>query len=113
MNSSFLSSDVFRSDKFNNSKSHVRLSVASSYLFIIDRFRFNISTKQFSVFVDIQSTKIRQINVSKNKNDEVFFTNDISTNLFDSKSTSAQTKEIFRNNMNSSFFVSVEIKSIF
>ena len=113
LNSFFLSSDVFRSDRFNNSKSHVRLSIASSYSFIIDRSRFNISTKQFSVFADIQSTETRQINVSKNKNDEVFFTNVIFTNLFDSKSTFVQTKKIFRSNMNSSFSVSVEIKSIF
>ena len=53
LNSFFLSSDVCRNNKFNNSKSHVRLSIVSSYSFIIDCFRFNISTKQFFVFADI------------------------------------------------------------
>ena len=59
LNTFFLSSYVFKNDRLHDSKSHVRLSIVLSYSFIIDRFRFNLSTKQFSVFVDIWSIEIR------------------------------------------------------
>ena len=115
---SFFISNAFKNDKFNNSekKSYVRLSIASSFSISIESFdNRHFSTKQFfTAIVFIQSTDIRQISVSKNKNDETSFTNTISIDSFFDNFVfaSVQTKEISRSMFIFSF-VSTDVDSVF
>ena len=98
LNSSFIFSNAFKNDKFNDlKKSFVRLLITSNFSFIINNRQ--ISTKQRFFAVDT-----RWINLSN----EAFFIDVIFTNSFRS------TKEILRIIMSNQFFSAfAEINSIF